>query len=531
MARIFARALNCEAGPTPEPCGTCEPCRSIAQGTDVDVIEIDGASNRGVEDARRLRQSVSIAPSRSRLKIYIIDEVHMLTPESFNTLLKTLEEPPPHVKFIMATTEAHKILDTIHSRCQRFDFRRISQRDIVTRLQQICEREQVEAEPTVLQTIARAARGGMRDSQSLLDQVISFSPDGQVTQEQLERILGRLTQADLRELLASVIKGDAVAALRGVGQVYERGLDPEGFLEQLVDDLRSLLILRACGPRSAAVILDASPEEVAALEQLGGELDTDRISSMLAILLETASRLRSPAETQPRLVLELGLYQLAASAQLVPVGEILTRLERLEGGGGGPAGAPASPAPPRQPSPSRPPAPPPPRSSPQRRQGRRPRSPRPPEPPPPEEPAGASPGPPSLATIRHRWPDLVQTIEAEHHELGALLHDATPAGVDGGQLRLELPPGYQGHCELLEEQQLRSELARRLGELLQVGAPLGVELGVAGAAAPGSSPAAAEPAPAEPARPDDPRRHLRDPRILEAIRVLGGTVVGVEERT
>src|SRR5437879_3826677 len=174
-ARIFAKALNCVHGPTTTPCGECDPCQGIARGDDLDVIEIDGASNRGIDEIRQLRTTVKSRPSeRSRFKIYIIDEVHMLTTQAFNALLKTLEEPPQHVKFIFCTTEADKIPITVLSRCQRFDFAPIEMRSIVERLQHICQTEGVEAEPEALQIVARRASGSMRDSQSLLEQLLSF---------------------------------------------------------------------------------------------------------------------------------------------------------------------------------------------------------------------------------------------------------------------------------------------------------------------------------------------------------------------
>src|ERR1051326_5667397 len=189
MARLLARALNCAKGPTETPCGTCELCCAVHEGADADVIEMDAASNRSVEDARDLREGIRYAPLRARSKIYIIDEAHMLTREAFNTLLKTLEEPPPHVKFIFATTEVHKLPDTIVSRCQRFDFRRITTADIVRRLRQVVDGEKLKVDEALLAAVARSSHGGMRDAESLLDQLISFKAKG-LSEEDVAAVIG-----------------------------------------------------------------------------------------------------------------------------------------------------------------------------------------------------------------------------------------------------------------------------------------------------------------------------------------------------
>ncbi|HRR83313.1 MAG TPA: DNA polymerase III subunit gamma/tau, partial [Planctomycetota bacterium] len=190
-ARLLAKALNCEKGPTPDPCNACTFCTSITRGDDMDVIEVDAASNTSVDDVRVLRDNVRFAPARARHKIYIIDEVHMLSRSAFNAFLKTLEEPPPHVKFIFCTTEPHRLPETIHSRCQRFDFRRISTADIVRRLQQIAKTENAKADPEAIHLIARSTKGGMRDAETLLDQLLSYS-GGKVTAQEVEDALGAL---------------------------------------------------------------------------------------------------------------------------------------------------------------------------------------------------------------------------------------------------------------------------------------------------------------------------------------------------
>ncbi len=232
-ARIFAKALNCVNGPTTAPCGECDICQGIAAGGDVDVIEIDGASNRGIDEIRQLRSNVNVRPSRARFKIYIIDEVHMLTTQAFNALLKTLEEPPEHVKFIFCTTEADKIPITVLSRCQRFDFAPIETRSIVERLQQICASERVEADLEALQIIARRAAGSMRDSQSLLEQLLSFGGE-RITVADVHALLGTAHAARLATVADCIARGDAAAALREVETAVTAGVDLGALTEQLL---------------------------------------------------------------------------------------------------------------------------------------------------------------------------------------------------------------------------------------------------------------------------------------------------------
>src|SRR5262249_10257943 len=211
-ARILAKALNCVNGPTPTPCDKCESCKAIAAGQDVDVLEIDGASNRRIEEVRDIRQNVQFRPSRSRYKIYIIDEVHMLTREAFNALLKTLEEPPPHVKFLFATTDVQKVPITILSRCQRFDFASIAVPQIADQLREIVETEGLKAEPEALEYIARRAGGSMRDAESLLDQLFAFGAD-QITSEQVLQLLGAPPDDQIVELASAILSRDANSAL------------------------------------------------------------------------------------------------------------------------------------------------------------------------------------------------------------------------------------------------------------------------------------------------------------------------------
>ncbi|MEK7776462.1 MAG: DNA polymerase III subunit gamma/tau, partial [Planctomycetota bacterium] len=246
MARILSKALNCQHGPTETPCNVCDICRHISDGTDIDVLEIDGASNRGIDEVRNIRQNVGYAASRSRYKIYIIDEVHMLTREAFNALLKTLEEPPPHVKFLFATTSASRLPETVQSRCQRFDFKNISLLDIEKRLSDICNTEGVQIEPAVLHAIARYARGGLRDSQSVLDQLIAFCRT-KITLEDVNFVLGCIEEDKILGLFEAFLQNDAASALKIVNDVLSEGKTCGEFVDQLLTGVRDLLVVSSCG--------------------------------------------------------------------------------------------------------------------------------------------------------------------------------------------------------------------------------------------------------------------------------------------
>jgi len=331
-ARILAKALNCQQGPTPTPCNQCDSCQSISAGSDVDVLEIDGASNRGIDEIRQLRQNVNIRPSRARFKIYIIDEVHMLTREAFNALLKTLEEPPEHVKFIFCTTEASKIPITILSRCQRFDFAGIHMPSIVERLSQIVAAEGVTAEPEALAILARRANGSMRDSQSLLEQLLAFG--GQhITTADVHAMLGTAGEARLAELVEHLTERDAAAVIADVDAAVNAGVDVGQLLEQLLGYLRDALTAAVgCPPETA---IHSSPSEHERLGQLGRQLGVDSILAMMQIIDHTLQRLRY--STQGRTLVEMALVRIANLASLDDLQELLAQLR-----GGAPPPAPGA---------------------------------------------------------------------------------------------------------------------------------------------------------------------------------------------
>ncbi len=327
-ARILAKALNCEGGPTPEPCNACPACSEITAGTSVDVFEIDGASNTGVDDIRDLRDTVKYLPARCRFKIFIIDEVHMLSTNAFNALLKTLEEPPPHIKFIFATTEPHKLPITILSRCQRFDFKRIALAVIAKHLRHIVAQEKVSITDTGLTMIARKGDGSMRDALSVLDQVLAFCGE-QVRDEEVVTLLGVVDRRLLLEASLAVFARDCRAALDIVKRVDSFGYNMRQFCQELIDHFRNMTIIKAVGP--AADIPDLSEAELKEIREQAAPAELADLQRHMAILLNAESEMAHA--TFPRLILEMALLKMATLVPAVPVNEILARLKALEGKG------------------------------------------------------------------------------------------------------------------------------------------------------------------------------------------------------
>jgi len=325
-ARILAKALNCQRGMSAEPCGECDICQQIAAGSDVDVLEIDGASNRGIDEIRQLRQNVSVRPSRSRFKIYIIDEVHMLTREAFNALLKTLEEPPEHVKFIFCTTEATKIPITILSRCQRFDFAGIETGSIAERLAQIVAAEGLTAETEALEIIARRAAGSMRDSQSLLEQLLSVT-EQQITAADVHRLLGSADEARVGVLVSALLAGDAATALGEVDSALQAGVDAGQLLEQMLGAYRDLMVSAAGAPATALnSVSSGRRDEFAAL---GRAQNLTNVLAALQVLEQAASRLRY--STHGRVIVEMAIVRLCQLPDLEELSEAANRLRDAAG--------------------------------------------------------------------------------------------------------------------------------------------------------------------------------------------------------
>ncbi len=320
-ARILSKALNCEKGPTPTPCNECDVCRSVSLGNDVDVIEIDGASNRGVDEIRQLRQNVAVRPSRARCKIYIIDEVHMLTREAFNALLKTLEEPPAHVKFIFCTTEPEKVPITIRSRCQRFDFAGIVSASIVDRLRQICQIEGVEAEDEALEILARRAAGSMRDSQSLLEQVLSCSGDRLMAAD-VHGMLGTAGGPRLDRLIGHLVERNAAGAIAELDGAVEEGVDVGQLLDQLLGYFRDVMVA-AVGCDAEAFLFAGSGQAdrvLASAEQMG--LET--ILAAIGILDQSLARMR--LSTHIRVLAEMAIVRICGLDDLDELPNLIAQL-------------------------------------------------------------------------------------------------------------------------------------------------------------------------------------------------------------
>ena len=326
-ARILAKALNCEQGPTPTPCGECSACGDISSGRSIDVFEIDGASNNSVEQIREIRESVKFVPTAGRRKVYIIDEVHMLSVSAFNALLKTLEEPPEHVLFIFATTEPHKIPETILSRCQRFDFRRIPESQLVGALEHITQQESINVDESVLVDIAREARGGMRDSLSLLDQVISFCGDV-IDAEQARQVLGIAGRAQLTDMFIALKSRQGQRVLELLETQHQRGADLEKYAHRFVDFLRDLLVLRIC-PQPER-LLDQEGEELTRMSQLVSDLEPADLHRMLGSVLRHVDEMTRSAF--PKLRLEMALLEICEQGATLPISDLIDAIEHLRDG-------------------------------------------------------------------------------------------------------------------------------------------------------------------------------------------------------
>lgn len=323
-ARILAKALNCERGPHINPCNQCKTCEEITHGTSLDVIEIDGASNRGIDEIRELRENVRYTPAKSRYKIYIIDEVHMLTREAFNALLKTLEEPPPHIIFIFATTEPHKVPETILSRCQRYDFKRIPLKLIIESLKRIVEEEKINISQRGIFSIAQESDGSLRDAQSILDQVISYSGK-EVKDEDIAEILGLIDKQIIYDTIKAVIEGDLTKCLKIVDHVYQYGIDLQNFCRELLKYIRDLIIIKVSN--RPETLLEPTEDEFEILKNHAESLDVEQLDHLFSILLKGEEEIAQ--STFPRIMMEMTLIRMATIKQIIKIEDIINRLERI----------------------------------------------------------------------------------------------------------------------------------------------------------------------------------------------------------
>jgi DNA polymerase-3 subunit gamma/tau len=527
LARIFAKALNCTGGPNPEFDETDPRVKEITEGRSLDVLEIDGASNNGVEQVRELRDTARFAPASSKFKLYIIDEVHMLSTAAFNALLKTLEEPPAHVKFLFATTDPEKVLPTILSRCQRFDLRRIPAKLIVEHLGKIAAQEGVQIDEPALHAIARGADGGMRDAQSTLDQLISFCGTTVVEADVLS-MFGLAARAQLLELAQAILAGDAGPALGLLDQLARSGKDLGRLLGDLLNHFRNLLIFQVS--RGDKSLLEVSEAEMAALVAQASQIETEQLTRVLEVLSYAEGRQRDSASK--RIFLEVTLLKAIQAREASSLDAVLKQLRALREGAG-PAAAPAirasaAPAPltPAPPAPAPASVVAPPTVAP-------PPSPAPPAAAPTAAPLPALSGGESAEGI---WTSLVAAFAGEPL-FRAQLSSGQPQSLVGRKLAVGFP---EDDFELLNTSRTTALLAAKLSELgvgdvvvklvpLKSAAPA-LELSRPAAAAPRPAPVA-KPPEAKPAKPAplqlNKEEFANDPAIKAALEIFKATLIEV----
>ncbi len=438
-ARILAKALNCKEGPTEKPCGKCPACKEIEQGNSMDVLEIDGASNRGIEEIRNLRETVKYKPSTGKYKIYIIDEVHMLTAEAFNALLKTLEEPPPHVKFIFATTESHKVPLTILSRCQRFQFKRIPVPEVVEKLEKIVQKEKLKCEKNALFLIAKATEGALRDAESLLDQLASFS-EGKIKEEDVLTLLGLASDDSYAAVLGAIReqKGDEVFGL--VKKLYEEGGDLAQFAKGLLEVFRHLLVLKAA-PKADA-LLDVSSEMAAKLRKAAGDFSEGELLLALSILQNLQYQLRRPVAS-PKLLVETALLKLVYLNGLESVENLLQKAPAVTSVAEKKTGKPVEIVKEEKKE-----------SAPRTTPGVLPRTAEVQHRALPKAAASSSISSESALTlndVERVWPQVIEYVKAKRMSTSLFLAEAEPVEVEGLTIVLGLPSEFRFHKETLEK--------------------------------------------------------------------------------
>ena len=463
-ARILAKCLNCVQGPTPTPDNTCPNCQAINGGYSVDVIEIDAASNRGIEEIRELRDRIRLTPTEGRYKVYIIDEAHMLTTEAANALLKTLEEPPAHAVLILVTTEPHRLPATILSRCQRFDFRRVSVKEIVTRLQHIAQVEGVTIEEPALALIAGSADGSVRDAESILDQLISFA-SGPITANDVVSVLGIVEEQTARKFADAILARQVGECLALVSQVVDEGKDVRQVTRTLIDHFRDLLVV-ATGARDAD-LLDTTASRLATLTAQAERTTIETILRTLNILSAAESEART--SPQPRLLLEVALIRLCRPDMDPSLEGLLARVQSLEGR----AGAPPTPAPPTGDKPALPPRAP--EAAPRKTTPSRPAGPTDSKAEVPvAAPADAAPPavladrpPLAVEDVRRLWGRVLEEIKRTKMFCHALIIEGIPLRVEASTLVVGLRPGYNFHVENLHRPENRTVVEDAVERVLQ----------------------------------------------------------------
>ena len=526
LARLFAKALNCKDGPTATPCDQCDSCREITAGTSMDVLEIDGASNNGVDQVRELRENVKFAPTQGAYKIYIIDEVHMLSTGAFNALLKTLEEPPPHVKFFFATTEAHKVLPTIVSRCQRFDLRRIPTALIIERLDLIAQEEKITLDSDAALAIARGAEGGLRDAESALDQLIAFRGNT-ITEADVLAVFGLVSRQTLEILAAAILKGDVAGLIRIIAELDGAGKDMQRLVLELLDYFRTLLIY-LCAPESAAT-LDVMAVQLESLKQQAALATPDRLMRIAEVLSQAEDRMRYSLSR--RTLVETALIR-CAKATTVSVDELLKRLEAVRqsvGGGAIPAVSPApAPLAAREPVPAT--------------YGQRPAA---PSAAPPARVAAPPPSAPSvpsgneLDAMTAKWrEEIVERVGKIAALARGPLLDARPLAVEQNRVILGFDPEFAKSLERIKAPHYLKAVQSVLGQFLK--RPVNVDFQLIDTDGPADVPAdhtvetmgrpkgAAAPAKA-PGQPKTRQDWQQEPVVRKALELFNGSITDIRE--
>jgi DNA polymerase-3 subunit gamma/tau len=509
IARIFAKCLNCTNGPKVDFPDDDPKAGEIADGRSMDVLEIDGASNRGIDEVRALRETVQYVPASSRFKVYIIDEVHMLTKEAFNALLKTLEEPPPHVKFMFATTEPEKVLPTILSRCQRFDLRRIPAALIVKHLSQIAKKEEVKIDAAALHAIARGADGGMRDAESTLDQLISFC-GREITEPDVLSMFGLASQSQILALADAVLSGETEKALRDLNDLARQGKDLGRLVSELLGHFRNLLIFQVS--RGDLNLIEASETEGAALKEQAARIDSDALTRIMEVLTDCEGRLRDT--TSKKILVEVTLLKMIEARHALSIDAVLKQVQQLrtEAAAGGPvAAAPRQPAPMQQA-----------KAAPARAAA---------------EPAAATPTA-GETELDQLWDNLKEAVGRASPFMHSYFTEAHPVSLAKNVLTIGFDEEFAAHISLVDNSKNHTLIQTKLAELghpkvqvkfIQAEAPPSRKIAPAATPAPAPAPAkaaAAEPAKKEPAS-FDKDDFKNDPLIKKALEVFKGQIVDV----
>ncbi|MEY2506843.1 MAG: polymerase subunit gamma/tau [Verrucomicrobiota bacterium] len=503
-ARILAKALNCVNGPTVTPCGVCDSCKEIAQGNSLDVLEIDGASNNGVEQVRELRDNVRYAPSKGKFKIYIIDEVHMLTSAAFNALLKTLEEPPPHVKFIFATTEPQKVLPTILSRCQRFDLHRIPANLIAQHLQFIAGKETIVLDPAAAHAIAKGADGGLRDAESMLDQLVAFCGD-KIAEPDVLSVFGFTSEQTVAQFTEKILRGETPEALELLHAEAESGKDMMKLMSDLISYLRDLLVGKV---KPEALADDLNPDLQKSLESQAAMIETDRLLELIDQFAAAEGRMKWAPNK--RLHFEVAVIKAIQTLNQVTLNEVIENLAALRDGKQ-PAGRDSvepRPAPPKPAPTSAPPKSAPPKSAPEKV--------------PQSEPAVPAQTAPSVDPTE-AWNKTVEKVRATRRLIAGWVEAGTALGVEGRFLVVGFPPEQKTAMESLSIPKTRDYIDAILKETS------GQDWKVKFVVKEGLAVPAAAPEPAAPRKAETQATFKDDPLIREALEIFKGEIKTVSD--